>query len=134
MVKRNGLKNYKQVKTPRMSNATKKRQTERAAALAEKFGKSKRSIERCVWQDEKDFTLEVPINHHNSRVYEKKKKGEVPASSLVHQKNKQSKKVMVPAYVSWYDATKPFFVNNNKIKLIAKSYHKHLEKQLIPEI
>eukprot|EP00111_Clytia_hemisphaerica_P021070 TCONS_00062096-protein len=134
MVKRNGYKQYKRLKTPRVNAATKQRRTERAAALAERFGKSKRSIERCVWQDEKDFTLEVPFNSQNSRVYSKGQKGDVPDASLFHQKNKQSKKVMVSACISWYGATKPFFVSGDGVKVNAVSYHKHLDKQLIPEI
>ena len=73
MVKKNVWKQYKRIKTPRMSEGTKKQQTERAGALAERFS-NKRSAEKCVWQDEKDFMLEVPLNHLNSRVYDKKPK------------------------------------------------------------
>ena len=66
IVKRKGMKSFKHLKTPRMSEATRERRTERAGALAERFGKNGRTIERCVWQDEKDFTLEVPLNPQNS--------------------------------------------------------------------
>ena len=59
MVKRRGLKQFKRVKTARMSSAPQQRQTEQAGALTEKFSK-KRSMERCVWQDEKDFLVVVP--------------------------------------------------------------------------
>ena len=86
MVKKNGYQQYKRLKTPRVTAATKQRRAERATALAEKFGKSKRSIERCVWQDEKDFTLEVLFNSQNSRVYCKGKKADVPDANLFHQK------------------------------------------------
>ena len=65
MVKKNGWKQYKWIKTPRMSEGTKKRRTERAGALAERFP-NKRSVEKCVWHDEEDFILEVPLNHQNS--------------------------------------------------------------------
>ena len=34
-------------------------------------------FEKCVWQDEKDFTLEVRLNHQNSRVYGKNRKGDL---------------------------------------------------------
>ena len=67
MVKRNGWKKYKRIKTPRISKRTKQRRTERAGALAERFS-HKRSIEKIAFQDERDFTLEVAINHQNSRV------------------------------------------------------------------
>ena len=76
MVKKNAWKQYKRIKTPRMSEATKKRRTERAGALAERSS-NKRSVESCVWQDEKDFSLEVPLNHQNSRVYGKNQKGDI---------------------------------------------------------
>ena len=42
MVKKNGWEHYKRIKTPRMSERTKKRRTERAGALAERFS-NKRS-------------------------------------------------------------------------------------------
>ena len=39
-------------------------------------------IEKTVWQDEKDFTLDVPINLQNDRVYEKGKKSDVQNENL----------------------------------------------------
>ena len=41
---------------------------------------------------------------------------------------------MVSAAISWYGATKPFFVNENGIKVTKENYCKHLEKQLFPAI
>ena len=49
---------------------------ERAGALVERFS-NKRSVEKCVWQDEKHFTLELPLNHQNSHVYGKNRKGDI---------------------------------------------------------
>ena len=50
------------------------------------------SIEKIVFQDEKDLTLDVPINHQNSRVYSKagKKATSQPNASLVSQKETDS--------------------------------------------
>ena len=112
MVKRRGLRQFKRVKTPRMNSATQQQRTERAGALAEKFSK-KRSIERCVWQDKKDFTVDVPFNAQNNRVYGMDKKDKIPGNRLFHHANKQFKKVMVSACVTWKGVTKPFFVNEN---------------------
>ena len=42
-----------------MRKATRQRRKERAKALAERFGSNKGKIEKYVWQDEKDFGLEV---------------------------------------------------------------------------
>ena len=133
MVKKNGWKQYKRIKTPRMSEGTKKRRTEKAGALAERFS-NKRSVEKCVWQDEKDFTLEVPLNHQNSRVYGKNRKGDISDDRLFHNINRQSKKVMVSACITWYGATKPFFVNNKGLKVNAKRYKTLLEKELLSNI
>ena len=41
---------------------------------------------------------------------------------------------MVSAGISWYGATKLFFVNENGIKVTKENYCKHLGKQLFPAI
>ena len=38
------------------------------------------------------------------------------------------------ACLTWNGATKPFFVNSNGVKVNAKSYKSHLQKQLLPSI
>ena len=48
-----------------MSSGTQERRTKRAGALADRFRKSC-SVETFVWQDEKDFNLDVPLNCQNS--------------------------------------------------------------------
>ena len=128
MVKRKGLKQFKRLKTQRMSEGTRERRTKIAGALAERIGTNSRNIERCVWQDEKDFTLEVPLNPQNSRVYVNGSKNDVDDKRLFHPTNKQSIKVMVSACLTWYGATKPFLVNDKGLKVNSKTYKKHLEK------
>ena len=54
-----------------MNDGYRKRRYARALALAEKFERNTRMIEKTVWQDEKDFTLNVPVNLQNDRVYGK---------------------------------------------------------------
>ena len=93
-----------------MNEATQERRTERTGALMERF-KHKRSIERCVWQDEKDFTVQIPLNPQNSRVYGTNKKEDIKPNRLFHHSNKQSVKIMVSACLTWKGATKPFFDN-----------------------
>ena len=100
----------------------------RAIALAEKFEYNTRMTEKTVWQDEKYFTLDVPGNLQNDRVYGKGKKSHVPHENLFASTNKMSRKVMVSAAISWYGATKPFFVNENGIKVNKDNYCKHLKK------
>ena len=101
--------------------------------MAEKFSK-KRSIKRCVWQDDKDFIVDVPFNAQNNRVYGIDKKDKIPGNPLFHHAHKQPTKVMVSACVTWKGTTKPFFVNENGLKVSAKTYKKHSEKQLFLKV
>ena len=133
MVKTRGLRQFKRLKTPHMSNATKERRTSRAGELAKRFA-HKRSIEKCVWQDEKDFPLQVPTNPQNNRVYGSGKKEDISANRLSHHQNKMCVKVMVSSCVTWNGATKPIFVNEKGLKVNAARYKNHLEKELFPEI
>ena len=74
-------------------------------------------IKKTVWPDEKDCTFDVPVNLQNDRVYGKEKKTDIPDENLSASTNKMSRKLMVSAAISWYGATKPFFVNENGIKV-----------------
>ena len=65
-------------------------------------------LKKTVWQDEKDFALEVLVNLLNDRVYGKGKKSDITDENLLISTNKMSKKVMVSAAISWYDVAKPF--------------------------
>ena len=125
MVKRKNLRQFKRLKTPQMSEGTRKRRETRAGSLREKFESISRMIEKTVWHDEKDFTLEVPVNLQNDRVYRKGRKSDIPDKGLISSTNKQSRKVMVSAAISWYGVTKPFLVNSNGIKVNKENYCRH---------
>ena len=71
-----------------MNDGCRNRRYARAIALAEKFEHNARIIEKTVWQDEKEFTLEVPVNLKNDRVYKKGKKSDVPNKNLFASMNK----------------------------------------------
>ena len=86
-------------------------------------------IEKTVWQDERDFTLDVTVNLQNDWVYGKGKKFDVPDENLFASSNKMSRKVMVSASISWHGATKPFFMNENGINV-----NKEEKKYLLPAI
>ena len=98
MIKRRGMKQFKHLKTTMMSSGMQERQIKRAGALVDRIGKNV-SVEKCVWQDEKDFILDVPLNSQNSCVYEFEQKDNIQDNCLFHQTNRQSKKVMVSACV-----------------------------------
>ena len=82
---------FKRMKALRMTEGTRERRTTRSRTLADGFEKNLRLIEKCVFQDEKDFTLKVPTNAQNNRVYCKGNKRDVPVKNLFHQTNRQSK-------------------------------------------
>ena len=66
---------------------------------------------------------------------EKEKKSDVPDENLFASTNKMSSKVIVSAAISWYGATKPFFVNENGIEIKKDNYCKHKKtKQLFHAI
>ena len=67
LVKEKDLHCYKCLKTPQMNSACRKRRAERAGKLLQRF--SIHSLPRLVFQDEKDFSLQVPTNRQNNRVY-----------------------------------------------------------------
>ena len=67
MVKTRHLQLFKGLKTPQMREGN--RRESRASSLQERFKSNARMIEKTVWQDEKDFTLEVPVNLKKTIVY-----------------------------------------------------------------
>ena len=134
LVKRNELNQFKRIKEPRRDKGQKHRRSVRASGLVEKFRKNARTIEKLVWQDEKDFTLEVPVNTQNDRVYFRGCKSDVPEERLMRQTKRQCKKVMISAAISWHGVTRPFFVNEGGIKVNAVRYHQHLKRELFPAI
>ena len=134
MIKASEINQFKRMSEPRRDEGALERRTRRANGLVERFEKNPRSIEKLVWQDEKDFPLEVPLNRQNNRVYYKGLKRDIPAKNLFFQTKKMCKKVMVSAALTWQGATKPFFVNKKGIKVNAVNYHKHLKRELFPAI
>ena len=78
MIKRRNFRQFKREKTPEKNDGCRNRRYARAIALVEKFEHHTRMTEKTVWKDEKDFTLDVPVNLQNDRVYRKGKKSDVP--------------------------------------------------------
>lgn len=134
MAKKRKINQFKRAKAPDTKPATKKRRVERASQLTERLEKNRRMVEKFVWQDEKDFPLQVPTNAQNNRVYFKGRKSDVPVENLYHKTNRQCEKVMVSAALTWNGATRPFFVNNKGLKVNAVRYRHHLKKELFPAI
>ena len=53
------------------------------------------------------------LTYKMTKYMENDKKCDVPDENLFASTNKMSRKVMVSTVISWYSATKPFFVNEN---------------------
>ena len=87
-MKRRNFRQFKRAKTPEMNDGCLNRRCARAIALTERFERNTGVIQKTVWQDEKDFTLDVLVNLQNNRVYRKGKKSDVPNEKLFASTNK----------------------------------------------
>ena len=96
----------------------------RAGALLQRFPTW--CVKKIAFQDEKDFTIEVPSNRQNNRIYIRGKKAEVHQSRLYHQANRQSVKLVVSCCLF----TKVLL---SLPKITGVYYTKHLERDLLPE-
>ena len=95
LVKKKNLYCYERLKTSQMNLACRKRRAECTGKLLQRF--SIHSLPRLVFQDEKDFSLQVPTNCQNKRVYSNGPKKDVQPERLYSEGNKFLKKVMVSA-------------------------------------
>jgi len=94
---------FKRMRTSAVNaNARHKRKT-RSQALYWRF--SLATVKKVIFTDEKDFTLELPTNRQNDRVYAKGRKSDICSNRLYHHRNRFLKKLMVSAGVSWNGKT-----------------------------
>ena len=131
-LKAKNMKAFKRLVVPTMSAAVRQKRKSRARNLYQKIGTAE--VKHVVFTDEKDFTLEVPINQQNNRVYGSGKKSAVPPERLYHEKSRFSKKVMVSAGVSYSGKTDVFFLETENAKVNAAAYIRLLEENLLPAI
>ena len=90
------------------------RRAERAGKLLQRF--CIHSLLRFVFQDEKDFSLQVPTNRQNNRVYFNGPKKDVQRERLYSEENKFSNKVMVFAVITWKGVSHSFFIGGMESK------------------
>ena len=117
------------MKIPQMNNGTRDQRTVRSWNLTERFDHNPRLVKKFAFQNEKKFTLEVPVNVQNNRVYFEGKKNQIPEQNL-----SASIKVMVLACLTWKGETKPLFVNGSGVKENAQTYKRHLQKELLSAV
>ena len=118
------------VVTPEMNSTCCKRRAERAGKLIQHF--SIHSLPQLVFQGEKHFSLKVPSNRQNNRVYFNGPKEDVEPERLYSEGNKSLKKVMVSAVmITWKGVSQPFFIGGNGIKVNRASNLIGLQNRLI---
>lgn len=61
-----------------MSEGTRNKRETRVGSLRERFQSTICMIAKTIWQDYKDFTLEVSVILQNDRVYGRGKKSDIP--------------------------------------------------------
>ena len=76
-----------------MREGTRNRRDICVGSLRERFTSNICMIKKkkTVWQDQKDFTLEFPVNLENDRVYRQGKKSDILDDSLLTLTNNMSK-------------------------------------------
>ena len=124
------LKAFKRIISPPMSQAVRMKRKTRANNLYKMV--SKHDVKKMVFTDEKDFTLEVPTNRQNNRVYASSKKTDISPGRLYHEKSRFSRKVMVSAGVSWRGKTDIFFLETQTAKVDSVAYINLLKDQMLP--
>ena len=102
---------------------------EHGGCLFEQFETNPQMIEYAVLKD--DFLLKILINGQNDCVYVKGQRKDVFVKNLSHQTNRQSVKVIVSAALTWFEVTKPLFVNKKELKSILKIIVNILEKNYV---
>ena len=87
-----------------------------------------------MFQDEKDFSLQVPTNRQNNRVYFNGPKKDVQQECLYSKGNKFLKKGYGICFDNLERFSQPFFIGGNGIKVNGASYLKHLRDDFIPAV
>lgn len=130
MARRRGMTSFRRLHVTRISVTARNRRLQRCRYLYKNY--SSNDVKYMCYQDEKDFTLEVPTNRQNDRVNSATRKSNILPERLYHQMSRFSKKLMVSCCVSWNGKTGLFFVNPQETKVTADSFIQHLERELLP--
>ena len=114
----------------RRDETVKQKRKTRSKNLDKRF--TKKDVERMIFTNEKDFTIEVERNRQNDVLYGHKKK-EIPGDRLYHETSRFSKKLMVSAGVSMRGKTRIHFIDTSKTKVNSEFYIKLLDDNLLPD-
>ena len=82
------LKSVQQIHTQQMPRTSLERRVEQSRILSEAF--NAQDFKMMCFQDEKDFTIQIPRNSQNDRVYTFGTKYDIEPARLFHHSNKFS--------------------------------------------
>jgi len=125
------MKSLRRVHTPQMPNTSIERRVERSRLLTERY--DQQDVEMMCFQDEKDFSLQLPINSQNDRLNTTGLKRDIHPDRLFHKSNRFSKKLTVSCVISYQGISRPFFINPQLAKVNSEFYVNHLQEDLLPE-
>lgn len=126
------IRTFTRIITPRMTPGAKERRSERADVLLASLTED--DVPLLVFYDEKDLTLERPINKQTDRVCGRGgTKRDVSPERLFHHTSRFSKKLMVCGAVSARGKSRLIVVDPQKAKVNTAIYQGIL-KQLFPSV
>lgn len=126
------IRTFTRITTPRMTAGAKQRRSERADFLYASL--TAEDIPRIVFYDEKDLTLERPINRQTDRVCGVGvNKRDVSPERLFHETSRFSRKVMVCGAVSMRGKSTLVVIDPQKVKVDSEEYQRVL-RQLFPSV
>lgn len=126
------IRTFRRIITPRITPAARTRRGERAAGLLEKITED--HLPSLVFYDEKDLTLDPPLNKATNRVCGSSgPKRTVSPERLYHNKNRMSRKIMVCGAVSYRGKSEVIIVDPQDVKMDSSRYQQVL-RQLFPSV
>lgn len=126
------IKSFTRIITPRMNAGAKERRSERAEFLSASV--TEENVPNLVFYDEKDLTLERPINRQTDRVCGRGiTKRDVSPERLFHHTSRFSKKIMVCGAVSYRGKSKLVIVDPQHVKVNSAVFQDVLKK-LLPSV
>jgi transposase len=132
MKRKQNIHTFTRIVTPRMSADAKQRRSDRAHELHQAI--TPEDIPNLVFYDEKDLTLQTPINRQTNKVCGVGVlKKDVSPDRLFHCTSRFSKKIMVCGAICYRGLSKLIVVDPQKVKVDSAHYQQVL-KQLLPSI
>ena len=122
------IKAFKRIQVSRRGPAVREKRRQRCRRLLDNYTSAQ--TKRIIFTDEKDFTLEIPRNRQNDRVYSRGLKRNIHPSRLYHEQCRFSSKVMVSAGVSWNGPTSIHFIDGT---MNSTAYISLLRDKLLPD-